>query len=255
MKKAGFVFLNLVLFSILAFSQDNYEIQVYGSETLLPKATMLELHSNYTIGGSRTIENGVFPSHHILHETVEITHGFTDWFEVGFYFFNAIGNAGRTGYAGSHIRPRVRAPKKWNLPVGLGLSIEGGYQKLQYSEDDWSLEIRPIVDKTFGNLYFALNPTIEKSLHGLNSDKGFSFSPNAKTSYELSKKLALGFEYYGSVGGLFKFLPSQEQEHQLFVAADIDFSPDWELNFGYGIGFTNATDNGIAKIILGYRFR
>src|SRR5665213_3033184 len=68
-----------------AFSQDNYEIQVYGSETVAPKATMVELHSNYTTDGSTTEENGVLPTHHIVHETIEITHGFTNWFEAVSY--------------------------------------------------------------------------------------------------------------------------------------------------------------------------
>jgi hypothetical protein len=41
------------------YTQDNYEIQVYGSETVLPKTTIVELHSNYTGGGTRTIDNGI----------------------------------------------------------------------------------------------------------------------------------------------------------------------------------------------------
>jgi hypothetical protein len=40
----------------------------------------------------------------------------------------------------------------------------------------------------------------------------------------------------------------------LFAAIDLDWSPDWELNVGYGLGLTRATDNEIFKVILGYRF-
>jgi hypothetical protein len=237
----------------LCSAQDNYEIQVYGAQTVMPKATMFELHSNYTFEGTRTIEHGVYPTNHILHETVEITHGFSNCFEIGFYFFNAIGSEGRTNYVGSHIRPRIRIPDSWKWPVGLSLSVEGGYQRWQYSEDDWSLEIRPIIDKTVGKFYFAVNPTFDKSLHGLNARQGFVFSPSAKACYNLTHVWGLGFEYYSAVGGLFSFLPYQQQEQQLFVAADVDLSPDWELNFGYGLGFTSATDHSIAKLILGYR--
>ena len=237
------------------FSQDNYEIQVYGSETVSPKTTMLELHSNYTFGGSTFEKNGVLPTHHLLHETIEVTHGFSDNFEIGFYLFNAIGSDGRTNYVGSHIRPRIRVPQDWHWPVGISLSVEGGYQKSQYSEDDWTLEIRPIVDKTIGPLYLAFNPTFDKSLHGLNSDKAYIFSPNFKASYYTTKVWALGLEYYGSLGGLFKFLPFQQQQHLVFAAADLNLNPDWEINFGYGFGFTTATDNRIAKLILGYRFK
>jgi hypothetical protein len=34
---------------------------------------------------------------------------------------------------------------------------------------------------------------------------------------------------------------------------DVDFGPNWEFNFGVGIGVTQATDHLIIKCILGYR--
>src|SRR5580704_10873446 len=129
-----------------SFCQDNYEIQVYGAQTVAKHNTMVELHSNFTFDGSKQVEEGVLPTNHMLHETVEITHGFSDIFEIGFYFFNAIGSDNRTTYVGSHIRPRIMVPKEWKWPVGVSLSMEGGYQKRQYDPDDWSMEIRPIVD-------------------------------------------------------------------------------------------------------------
>src|SRR5207248_8004236 len=74
-----------VILSTPAKSQDNYEIQVYGSETMPAGHTMIELHSNYTLDGQRERINGVLPSNHAFHETLEITQGFTPWFETGFY--------------------------------------------------------------------------------------------------------------------------------------------------------------------------
>src|SRR5258708_2689256 len=73
--------------AVPAFSQENYEIQVYPSETVAPGATMVELHSNFAFQGMKTAEAGVRPANHALHETLEVTHGFTDWFEIGFYVF------------------------------------------------------------------------------------------------------------------------------------------------------------------------
>src|ERR1700681_4113140 len=64
------------------YGQDNYEIQVYGSETVASNATMVELHSNFAIVGRQTVENGVLPTDHAEHETLEITHGFNSWFET-----------------------------------------------------------------------------------------------------------------------------------------------------------------------------
>jgi hypothetical protein len=248
----------LILFfsfsSLCSFSQDNYEIQVYGAQTVAKHNTMVELHSNFTFDGSKQVEDGVLPTNDMLHETVEITHGFSDIFEIGFYFFNAIGNDNRTTYVGSHIRPRIMAPKEWNWPVGASLSLEAGYQKRQYDPDDWTLEIRPIVDKQMGKLYVAFNPTFDKSFHGASQNEGYVFSPNVKGAYNITKVVAAGFEYYGSLGPLNHFFPYQSQQHQLFAAIDLDWSPDWEFNCGYGWGFTQSTDNAIFKVILGYRF-
>ena len=234
-------------------AQDNYEIQVYGAATVKKGSTMFELHSNYTRSGTTETKNSVYPTNHIVHETVEITHGFTDNFEIGFYLFNAIGSDARTNYVGSHIRPRIAAPDRWKLPVGLSLSTEVGFQKKQYSEDDWSLEIRPIIDKTINKWYVAFNPAFDRSLHGLNKSQGFTFSPNVKASYAISKIIAPGIEYYGSVGPVNKFLPYNQQNEQVFLTLDVDFSVDWELNLGYGFGLTDATDKSIIKMILGRR--
>ena len=38
-------------------------------------STMFELHSNYALDGRRTIDAGMLPTNHALHERVEITHG------------------------------------------------------------------------------------------------------------------------------------------------------------------------------------
>jgi len=235
-------------------AQDNYEIQVYGSDLVAAHRTMVELHSNFTFDGSKTTEDGVLPTNHVLHETIEITHGWSSWFETGFYFFNTIGDDGRTAYVGSHIRPRVAVPESWKWPVGVSLSLEYGFQKAQYSANTETLEIRPIIDKKWGGLYISLNPTLDQSFKGPDQNRGLIFSPNVKASYDVSKVVALGLEYYGSTGPFFNYDPIQEQQHQLFVATDLNFDPNWEFNAGYGRGFTNATDRSIFKIILGRRF-
>jgi hypothetical protein len=44
-----------------AHGQGNYEIQVYGSDTVPPKNLMVELHSNYTVSGQTNLIDGVYP--------------------------------------------------------------------------------------------------------------------------------------------------------------------------------------------------
>jgi hypothetical protein len=234
--------------------QANYEIQVYGSETVAPGRTMVELHSNYTIDGETETINGVFPDNHAIHETLEITHGFTPWFETGFYVFTSIQPGEGWQWVGDHIRPRVRVPEEWNWPIGVSLSTEIGYQQPQYSEDTWTWEIRPIFDKQIGRWYASFNGAFEKSIRGLNASQGWDFSPAFKLSFDVTKVVAVGFEYYGDLGVVGDFGPTIEQQHTLFPALDLNFSPDWEFNFGVGFGLTHATDNLIVKLILGRRF-
>src|SRR5438034_9307980 len=162
---AGRVGLGLapLLFAFSSPAQDSYEIQVYGSETVPAGRTMVELHSNYTINGQRRTVNGVMPSYHAFHETLEITQGFTPWFETGFYVFSSIQPGEGWQWVGDHLRPRVRVPEEWHWPVGLSLSTEVGYQRRSFSESTWSWELRPIIVKHCGRRYFALNPAFEKS--------------------------------------------------------------------------------------------
>ena len=250
-----FSFIIFILFMVMTvFAQDNYEIQVYGSETVEKGKTMLELHSNYTLQGNKEVGKVLLPTNHIIHETIEITHGFTPWFEVGFYLFNAVGNNNRSAYVGSHIRPRVSAPLEWHLPVGLSFSAEFGFQKKEYSANTSTVELRPIIDKKWKALYLALNPVFGKSFKGPDASRGFIFSPNVKTSYDLNKVVALGLEYYGSLGPVLHFDEFNQEQHQLFIVTDLNINPVWEFNAGLGYGFTTSTDKMIFKMIIGRRF-
>jgi hypothetical protein len=51
------------------------------------------------------------------------------------------------------------------------------------------------------------------------------------------------------------FDPLREQMQQIFAVTDLNVSPNWELNFGVGIGMTGATDYLLVKMIIGRRFR
>lgn len=235
-------------------AQDNYEIQVYSSDALPAKTTMVEIHSNFTADGAKQVVNGVVPSNHAEHETLEITQGWTNWFETGFYVFSSIQPDGGWEWVGDHIRPRFSAPESWHLPVGLSLSQEIGYQRRKFAEDSWNYELRPIIDKKIGPWYLDFNPVFDRSLHGLNTGKGWEFSPNVKVSYDFTKKIAGGFEYYGSLGPVSNFDPINQQSHQIFPTVDLNVSPDWEFNFGVGVDVTNSSDHLIVKCIVGRRF-
>ena len=254
MKLRPCFFMLALAFIPIARAQGNYEIQVYGADTVAPRTTMVELHSNFTADGQRQTIGLVAPTYHAEHETIEITQGINSWSEIGFYLFTSERSGAGFQWVGDHIRPRVRVPDSWHWPVGVSLSMEMGYQRAIFSPDTWTWEIRPIVDKQKGRWYLAINPALERTWHGPGVAEGLDFAPAAKVSYNFTREIASGFEYYADYGSLTNIASLHDQQQQLFPAIDLNVSPDWEINFGVGIGPTAATDHWIVKAIIGRRF-
>lgn len=236
-----------------ARAQGAYEIQVYGSDVVERGRTMLELHTNYTVDGVRAPAGGVLSSAHALHATVEVTHGFTGWFEVGAYLFTSLQPGEGAAWVGDHIRPRARVPASWHWPVGVSLSAEVGVERRRYLGDSWSLEVRPIVDGRVGRWYWSVNPVLDRALAGDTAHAGWEFAPNVAVTFDVSRVVTLGLEYYGGFGPIRGFDLPDAQWQQLFPVVDLDLSPDWEFNAGLGFGLTPATDRLTAKVILGRR--
>jgi hypothetical protein len=240
-----------------AGAQENYEIQVYPSKTADKGTTLFELHSNYTSAGDKFSVGSMLPTNDALHETLEITHGFNDIFELGFYVFTSARAGSGWQYAGAHIRPRFRAPESWGLPVGLSLSTELGPAVKEYDTNEFGIELRPIIDQQIGSFYWAFNPTIGWSLKGPEAGtgaKGMIFNPNIKLAWTLIPKIAAGIEYYGVTGSIIKMAPSAEQQHVIYPSIDLFLSDDWEFNAGYGIQVAGNGDHNIFKMIVGRRF-
>jgi hypothetical protein len=84
--------------------------------------------------------------------------------------------------------------------------------------------------------------------------QGLGLAPSAKVSYDFTRVVSAGFEYYADYGALRNFATTHDQQQQLFLVTDLNVSPVWEINFGVGIGATGSTDHLIVKAILGRRF-
>jgi hypothetical protein len=252
-------------------AQDNYEIQVYASETQAPKTLMVELHSNFTAEGSTTTQFGMLPTQDQEHETIELTEGINDWSEIGFYIFTAEKNGNGVDWVGDHIRPRVRVPARWHWPVGVSLSSEFGYARPAFANPTWSWQIMPIVDQTVGRWYWAVNATMVWDLHVVPppatftpqqtlayyrdvAPKGLTFGPAATLTYAPSKYFNFGVEYYSYYGKFGNFVSLHNQQQQFFPVVNLFVSPKWEVNFGVGWGATAGTDHLIVKCIIGRHF-
>ncbi len=73
-------------------------------------------------------------------------------------------------------------------------------------------------------------------------------------SFDFTKKITGGLEYYGGLGPATDFDKLSDQSQQFFPSIDLNLSPNWEFNFGAGVGVTRATDRLILKFIIGRRF-
>ena len=260
-----------LLYAGMASAQNNYEIQVYPSETIAPKTLLTELHSNYTVEGSTVPQYGMLPTQGQEHETIELTQGVNDWSEVGFYIFTAERNGNGVQWVGDHIRPRVRIPPSWHWPVGLSLSNEIGYARPEFSNPTWSWQIMPIIDQTLGKWYWSVNTTMDWGIHpvpppaGENAQQrdlyyrdvspgGLTFGPAATLTFQPNKYYNVGLEYYGYYGQFGEFVSLHHQQQQFFPVVNLFVSPKWEINVGAGWGATAGTDHLIVKMILGHYF-
>jgi hypothetical protein len=252
-------------------AQDNYEIQVYPSETIAPKTLLVELHSNFTVEGSTTTQFGVLPTEHQEHETIELTQGINDWSEIGLYIFTAEKSGNGIQWVGDHIRPRVRVPPRWRWPVGVSLSSEFGYARPNFANPTWSWQLMPIVDRTMGRWYWSVNGTTVWNIHVVPpppdftpaqkqayyrdvAPRGATFGPAATLTYAPSKYYNFGIEYYSYYGEWGNFVSLHNQQQQIFPVVNLFVSPKWEINFGAGWGATAATDHLIVKCIIGRSF-
>lgn len=237
-----------------AAAQDPFEIQVYEYVTTPKGRWNLETHFNYTARGTTVHAGRVAPSQGQSHLTFELTRGITELFELAGYVVLARREGHGPDFVGWRVRPRIRAPERWNLPVKLSLSTEVGVPRNQYEEEDVTLEVRPIIERQFGRLLIDLNPVIGRSLGGPGTDDGWDFEPGARAGLTVSRIVDVSLEYYGSLGPVSGFLPADEQVHQFFGGGDIQLTPNVVLNLGLGLGATDAGNRTVLKARLGWMF-
>ncbi len=244
-----------VLFSpALATAQDLFEIQVYPYDTVEPHHTMVEFHMITFPSGTKVEQGGMFPTNHQLHLTAEITHGLTQYWELGGYLVSAFVPNEGAYFAGGRVRSRFRIPENRRLPFRFSLSTEVDFTRHEFDTNTISMEIRPILDRELGRWYFAVNPDFTKSFQGEDAHHGFGMEPAAKVSYKVTKLLEPGLEYYAETGPVANMDTLSDQHHLIFPTLDLNTTPDWEINIGVGRGLTGSSQHWVVKCIIGRRF-
>ncbi len=248
MTSRAFALATTLLVARAAAAQDQFEIQVYDSETARPGESGLEMHLNVNaVGVSAASPDGALPTDRVTHLTLEPHLGLGRLYEAGAYFQTAVRADGTLDYAGVKLRFKMRTPKLARGLVGLALNVEWSSVPRAYEPARMGFELRPIVDVRWRRLYAALNPILSIGVFG--TDAGWpQLEPAATVTVNIAGPVELGVEYYGAYGPIGRFASPSEQVHRLFGVASAAFRR-WGLQLGAGYGFA-AGERVIVKAIV-----
>jgi hypothetical protein len=238
----------------VALAGDPFEIQVYDGTANAPGVPGLELHLNGWPTGHRAAVAPEAPLHGQYHATLEPSIGVTPWWELGAYLQSAVRtDDGAVDWAGAKLRSKLVTPPRWSAHWRLGVNFEVSYLPPAYDRSRWGSEIRPIVAWQDDDWLFAFNPILDQSLASPDAASGPSLQPALKAARTVGP-VALGVEYYATLG-LVTAIPSlRDQEHYLYEVVDLVSVERFELNVGLGEGLTPASEGLIVKAIVGYSF-
>jgi hypothetical protein len=233
---------------------DPFEIQVYDGTANPPGVPGIELHLNQWATGNTAATPPEAPLHGQFHATLEPSLGILPWWELGAYLQGAVRtDAGVVDWAGVKLRSKFVTPPTWDPHWRLGVNFEGSYLPATYDHDQWGSEIRPIVAWHDDDWLFALNPILDQPLAGSDASQGPSLQPALKVARTVGP-VALGIEYYATLGPLTNIAPWSDEQQQIFECVDLLSVADFELNAGVGEGLTSSSEGVVFKMILGYEF-
>lgn len=233
---------------------DPFEIQVYDGTANAPGVAGLELHLNDWATGHRDAVAPELPLHGQFHATLEPSIGLLPFWEVGAYLQGAVRtDDGVVDWAGAKLRSKFVTPPGYDPHWRFGLNFEVSLLPEAYDRHRWAAEVRPIVAWHDADWLFALNPILSQPLEGSDASQGPSLEPAFKAARTVGP-VAVGIEYYATLGAVGDLLPASDQEHYLFEVVDLLSAGAFELNGGVGEGLTPASAGIVFKVILGYSF-
>lgn len=232
-----------------AFAQGD-EIQVYTGGLAPVGVFNLTLHNNFTPNGiKKPAFDGAVTSHHSLNGVPEWALGVTDWFEAGLYL--PLYSHDQTlgwGLDGFKLRALFAVPNADDRGFVYGANFEFSFNAKRWDTTRFTSEIRPIVGWHFNKKWdLILNPIVDTAYDGL---KNLEFVPSGRLAYNPKEDWSVALEAYSDFGQIKGFAPRAEQAHQLFAVIDHTTKFGLEMEFGAGVGLTDASDKFQLKMIL-----
>ncbi|MFC2076307.1 hypothetical protein ACFLT7_04410 [candidate division KSB1 bacterium] len=263
MKRCGSILTAVMVMLVLSTSQAAAQFyKVYGYQA--PGAGELELVSFNTYIPASDLSYSYFgkelDKEGLLAHALELEYGITTKYTAALYFDFADPADGPMRY----IRTRAlacyyRFYDPGVLPMDLGFYAEYIIPKKDY-DDSEQLELKLIMEKSFGSLTLDLNPGVEKKTSGRKVDEPTELTFAARLFYCENPRFQPGLELYSNMGAISEFEGFNEQKHYIFPTLDISFGRKtfsvyrfiWHL--GVGVGLTDASDKVVVKSIFSAGF-
>ena len=196
---------------------------------------MFELHSNYTIAGSRSPPPmaSFRPTTRSTKRSRSPTGSATDRARL----LLVHRDAGRwTDPMGRHA-PASSLPRSRESGTGPSASASrrrSATSDARFSADTWTYELRPIIDKQLGPWYVSLNPVLGKSLRGPERRSTLRLHAERRRRIRSHVRLNLASSTTASPGPSNASSRWRSRSTSCSAPSNIDFGPDREFNFGYG---------------------
>jgi len=232
-----------------AFAQGD-EIQVYDA-SLAPKGVFnLTWHNNFTPKGIKTpsVPGGV-TADKSFNGVTEFAFGVSNWFEAGLYLpLYTIDKDLGFGINGFKLRGLVATPNGNDRTVAFGFGMELSYNAKRWDSTCVTSEFRPIIAWHVNPKFdVVLNPIFDTAYDGLDN---LEFVPSARIAYNPSEVWAVALEAYSGFGPIKGFEKAADQSHQLYAVIDHTTKNGVEIEFGAGVGLTDAADKFTLKLIV-----
>jgi hypothetical protein len=229
------------------------EIQVYTDDINARGDYGLELHVNTTpSGATEPAYPGAVPPAHGWRITPEFSYGLGHDLEAGLYLPTAT-NAQDGQYYWGGVKLRLKwmplRPHEEESGWFAGANLELSDLNKSFSESRYSSELRLIGGYREGGWLFAFNPIFDWALSNGYRGGGPDLTLAFKAAYEVRPGIAVGPEYYDTMGQTGSPVPGSQQDQVLYLAFDVSGGPV-PFNFGIGRGLTPASDRWTVKAIL-----
>jgi hypothetical protein len=150
------------------------------------------------------------------------------------------------GIDGFKLRTLFAVPDGDNRRFVYGANMEFSFNAKRWDTTRFTSEIRPIIGWHFKSADLIFNPIVDTAYDGI---ENLEFVPATRIAFTVGPKWQLAVEHYADFGRVSRVLPRGQQSHQLFGIVDTT-AGRMDVEFGLGVGLTDASDKVTLKLIL-----